>query len=240
MAHREGVYFYINGFLMAGFPELPLPNGKIVPAETAQEMQLTRSFAIELRDAGAIDMMNLSMVIPLPGTDMWEALDIGQKLRVLLSVVPSNVPESAPIRDVERRIVAMYPDPGATRYKEEPEQRFWEAVYKLSDASQMLIMQTYDAFNADAAQTIEMKRPDAALLWDYRERVVGDFYDGVFMKVKMLAHVVRRSSSLHDVAAYLTLMGRKYDPGSKARQNRVMGAPALQGAQSVASSFSRA
>ncbi len=77
-----------------------------------------------------------------------------------------------------------------------------------------------------------MKRPDAALLWSYRERVVGDFYDGVMMKVKMLAHVVRRSSSLQDVAAYLTLMGRKYDPGSKARQNRVIGAPALQSGQS--------
>jgi radical SAM superfamily enzyme YgiQ (UPF0313 family) len=216
-ASREGVYFYINGFLMAGFPELPLPNGKVVPAETAQEMQQTRRFAIELRDAGAIDMMNLSMVIPLPGTDMWEALSILQKLRVLLSVVPPDDPEAPAIRAVERRILAMYRDQDATRYKEEPEQRFWEEVYNLPDTAQMLIMQSYDAFNADAAQTIEMKRPDAALLWSYRERVVGDFYDGVFMKLKMLAHVVRRSSSLQDVAAYLTLMGRKYDPGSKAR-----------------------
>ena len=103
--------------------------------------------------------------------------------------------------------------------------------YKLSDAAQMLIMQSYDAFNA--AQTIEMKRPDAALLWSYRERVVGDFYDGVFMKLKMLGHVVRRSSSLQDVAAYLTLMGRKYDPGSKARQGRVMGTPPLPSGQSA-------
>jgi hypothetical protein len=48
----------------------------------------------------------------------------------------------------------------------------------------------------------------------------------VFMKVKMLAHVVRRSSSLQDVAAYLTLMGRKYDPGSKARPvTRKTGSP---------------
>ena len=42
---REGVYFYINGFLMAGFPELPLPNGKVVPAETAEEMDIARALS---------------------------------------------------------------------------------------------------------------------------------------------------------------------------------------------------
>ncbi len=36
----------------------------------------------------------------------------------------------------------MYPDLNATRYKDEPEQRFWEGVYQLSDAAQMLIMQS--------------------------------------------------------------------------------------------------
>ena len=40
---------------------------------------------------------------------------------------------------------------------------------------------------------------------------------GIPMKFQMLKHVVKRSSSLHDVAAYLTLMGRKYDTSSKKR-----------------------
>jgi hypothetical protein len=46
VSKKEGVYFYINGFLMAGFPELPLPNGKVVPPETEDEMESTRDFAI--------------------------------------------------------------------------------------------------------------------------------------------------------------------------------------------------
>ena len=50
VAKREGVYFYINGFMMAGFPELPLPNGKVIAAETEEEMEPTRVFALKLRD----------------------------------------------------------------------------------------------------------------------------------------------------------------------------------------------
>ena len=49
-----------------------------------------------------------------------------------------------------------------------------------------------------------------------------EFYEGLGMNIQMLKHVIKRSSSLHDVAAYLTLMGRKYDPTSKQRS-----APAL-------------
>jgi hypothetical protein len=37
------------------------------------------------------------------------------------------------------------------------------------------------------------------------------------MKLKMIGHVMRRSGGLHDAAAYLTLMGRKYDPAAKMR-----------------------
>ncbi len=74
-----------------------------------------------------------------------------------------------------------------------------------------------NAFNADLAQNIQLKRPDPQWLWGYRERVVGEFYAGLPMKLKMLNHVVRRSSTLHDVAAYLTLMGRKFDTSSKER-----------------------
>ena len=57
----------------------------------------------------------------------------------------------------------------------------------------------------------------AAWLWHYRERVVDEFYAGLSMKMRMLLHVVRRSGSLHDFAAYLTLMGRKFDTSSKKR-----------------------
>lgn len=216
-AKRKGVYFYINGFLMAGFPELPLPNGKVIPAETEQERESTRDFALELRAAGAIDIMGISMVIPLPGTDMWEALTIRQKLHVLLNRVPDTSADAPAIHAIERSILEQFPDEDKTRYHDEPEKRFWEAVYRLPWSAQILIMQSYDAFNADAAQTIKMERPDADALWHYREQMVDEFYGGLGMKLKMVAHVVRRSSSLHDVAAYMTLMGRKFDPDTKTR-----------------------
>jgi radical SAM superfamily enzyme YgiQ (UPF0313 family) len=224
-AKRKGVYFYINGFLMAGFPELPLPNGKVVPAETEQERESTRRFALELRAAGAIDIMGISMVIPLPGTDMWEALSIRQKLQVLLNRVPAEAPGAAAIREIERDILEQYPNEEATRYHDEPEKRFWEAVYRLPWASQIRVMQSYDAFNADAAQTIQLERPDAELLWRYREEMVDQFYGGLGMKLKMIAHVVRRSRSLHDVAAYMTLLGRKFDPATKTRAGAVSPPP---------------
>jgi radical SAM superfamily enzyme YgiQ (UPF0313 family) len=217
VSKQEGVYFYINGFLMAGFPELPLPNGKVVSVETEEEMESTRAFAMELRDAGAIDMMNLSMVIPLPGTDMWECLTIKQKMQVLTSAVPPADRAAPAIHDIVGRILEAYPDLERTRYDEEPEKRFWSEVYRLPDQAQILIMQSYDAFNADAAQNIELKRPAPDWLWRYRERVVGEFYGGPAMKLKMIGHVLRRSGGLHDAVAYMTLMGRKYDPASKMR-----------------------
>jgi radical SAM superfamily enzyme YgiQ (UPF0313 family) len=217
ISKEQGVYFYINGFLMAGFPELPLPNGRVVPTETEEEMHATHAFALQLRDAGAIDIMGLSMVIPLPGTDMWECLDIRQKLKVLLSAVPNNDPEAPALHEIEARILAEYPDLDRSRYNEIPEQKFWKEVYRLSDHAQVLVMQSYDAFNADLAQTIELKRPPASWLWEYRERVIGDFYSGAAMKLRMLKHVFGRSSNLRDVAAYLTLMGRKFDTSSKER-----------------------
>lgn len=218
IARREGVYFYINGFLMAGFPSLPLRNGKVVPAETIEEMELTRRFALELRDAGAIDMMNLSMVIPLPGTDMWEALTIEQKLHVLLGCVPSSHSEADAVEQIRRDTLAAYrSDLEATRYQEEPEAFFWRQVYQLTDETQILIMESYDSFNADSAHNIFLDRPAPELLWTYRESVVDDFYGSGRMKARMLQHVWRRSGNLQGAAAYLTLMGRKYEPGTKLR-----------------------
>ena len=218
VAEREGVYFYINGFLMAGFPEFPLSNGKSIPAETMEEMEMTRAFALELRDAGAIDMMNLSMVIPLPGTDMWEALTIEQKLHVLLGCVPRSHPEWSEVEDIRRELRSKYgSDLEATRYNEEPEASFWNRAYRLTDDAQILIMQSYDAFNADSAHNIVLKRPAPEVLWEYREKVVNDFYGSRRMKRRMLRHVIQRSGSLQDVAAYLTLMGRKFEPAAKVR-----------------------
>ncbi|HKQ62711.1 MAG TPA: radical SAM protein [Candidatus Polarisedimenticolaceae bacterium] len=216
VSRREGVYFYVNGFLMAGFPELPLHNGKHVPAETVEEMEQTGEFALALRDHGAIDMMNLSMVIPLPATDMWDCLTIGDKIRVLLSCVPPDHPDTAAIEGIRRDVLARYAGTEeTTRYAEEPEAWFWQQVYPLSDDAQIRIMASYDAFNADAAHTIDLKRPDPAFLWSFRERVVDRFYSGARMKLRMLKHVVHRSSSPQDVFAYLTLMARKYAPEEK-------------------------
>jgi len=213
IARREGVYFYINGFLMAGFPKLPLPNGKLVPAETREEMQETAEFSLQLRDRGAIDMMNLSMVIPLPGTDMWDCLTIEEKLQVLTGCVSDEHTDARAIHNISARVLARYADDlEATRYDPEPEALFWNEAYRLSDTAQILIMQAYDAFNADAAHKIDLERPDRDFLWSFREGVVIDFYAGLSMKVRMVMHVLHRSGSLQDVAAYLTLMGRKYDP----------------------------
>ena len=93
VARAEGVYFYVNGFLMAGFPSCHSRAGRSSRPKP-KEMESTRQFALKLRDAGAIDMMNISMVIPLPGTDMWECLSIRQKMKVLLSAVPAGDPTS--------------------------------------------------------------------------------------------------------------------------------------------------
>ncbi|HMH54428.1 MAG TPA: radical SAM protein [Candidatus Acidoferrum sp.] len=216
ISEREGVYFYVNGFLMAGFPELPLHNGKLVPAETIEEMEQTGEFALELRDRRAIDMMNLSMVIPLPATDMWECLTIEDKVKVLVSHVPPEHPERKTIEGLRDRILARYgQDMEATRYAEEPEASFWQEAHRLSDSAQIGIMASYDAFNADAAHTIGLKRPDPEFLWSFRERVVARFYAGTGMKLRMLKHVVHRSTSPQDVFAYLTLLARKYAPEEK-------------------------
>jgi len=218
VAKRRRAYFYVNGFMMAGFPRLPLKHGATAPAETEEEMEETRRFTLEMRDRGAIDIMNLSMVIPLPGTDMWSCLDIREKLRVLLSCVPADHPEAGALEKIRERVLDQFEgDLEATRYQEEPEATFWRYVYELSDDAQILVMQSYDAFNADAAHTIALDRPAQSFLWEFRESVVADFYAGLGMKLRMLKHVVLRSRSLQDVAAYLTLMARKYDPGEKDR-----------------------
>jgi len=216
ISRRMGVYFYINGFMMAGFPQLTLKNGKVVPAETEEEMEQTRQFTMRLRESGAVDMMNLSIVIPLPATDMWDGLTIREKVHVLTGCVPADHPERGEVDRISRSLLERYGDDlDATRYRPEPEEQFWKEIYRLSDGAQILVMQSFDAFNADSAHMIDLKRPDPEFLWNYREQVVSEFYDGISMKLRMLLHVLRRSRSPQDVFAYLTLMGRKYDPETK-------------------------
>lgn len=220
VAAEEGVYLYVNGFLMAGFPELPLPRGRRVDGESEVELEETRRFALELRDRRAVDMMNLSIVIPLPATDLWDCLTIAEKVRVLTKCVPADHPERALVTAAVERVVANYGDDlEATRYEEAPEAEFWREIWSLSDEVQILVMQSYDDFNADAAHNIELKRVDRATLWRYRESVVEEFYRPLRMKLKMLGHVFRRSSGPQDVLAYLTLLCRKYEPRAKHRSS---------------------
>ncbi|MFK7985351.1 MAG: radical SAM protein [Sandaracinaceae bacterium] len=218
LTREAGVYFYVNAFLMAGFPRLPLKNGRVVAAETADEMEETARFARQLRECGAVDMMNLSMVIPLPGTDTWDCLTIAEKLTILLSRVPAGHLHETAIRAVANHVIATYSDDlGATRYDEDPEALFWRRLYHLPEDAQILVMQSFDAFNADAAHELDLDRPDAQTLWDYREAVVSEFYAGLDVKTRMLRHVWARSGNLRDAAAYLTLMGRKLAPAVKTR-----------------------
>jgi hypothetical protein len=150
---------------------------------------------------------------------MWECLTIEDKLRVLLSGLPPDHPEAPALFQVRDEILKRYAaDLPATRYREEPEAAFWREIYRFSDEAQILVMQSYDSFNADAAHRIDLKRPDPEYLWAYRQGTVEDFYSGVSMKLKMLKHIVHRSGSLHDAAACLTLFGRKYDPRQKVRK----------------------
>lgn len=131
---------------------------------------------------------------------------------------PRDHPGRAAIEAIQRRVLEQYGDDlDATRYREEPEVEFWKAVYKLPDLNQIAIMQSYDAFNADAAHEIDLERPDREFLWEFRESVVSEFYGSSSMKFRMLKHVVKRSSGLQDVAAYLTLLGRKLVPTAKVR-----------------------
>lgn len=224
IAAREGVYFYVNGFMMAGFPDLPLPNGTVIPGETEEEREMTRAFALQLRDSGAVDMVSLNMLIPLPGTDMWDALAIDQKLAVLLGVFPADHPEAREVARIRNVILDRFGDNlAATRYAVAAEATFWRLVYELSDEAQILVMQSYDAFNIDASHDIRLERPAPEVLSRYREEVVDAFYGSAGMKRRMLRHVFHRSENVLDVASYVTLLSRKYDPATKARTRQAAG-----------------
>jgi hypothetical protein len=202
---------------MVGFPSLPLPNGKQIPGETAEEADETYKFAMRLRAAGALDFINLSIVIPLPGTDMWDNLSIGQRMQILTENVPLGHAERPQLEAIVRDIYAAYQNAEGTRYNDVAETDFWLRVYKLSDDLQIEINGAYDAFNADAAYRIALDRPDGSTLLALRQRLLEEFYGGVLNELKLIFHVFRRSENLHDFLTYFSYFCRTYLPEMKRR-----------------------
>jgi len=215
LAKRRAIDFYINGYLMVGFPPLVLPNGKRVAGETAEEARETYAFVMRLRAAGALDFVNLSIVIPLPGTDMWDHLSIAQRMQILIANVPLDHPERPALEAIVRDVLAAYPAADETCYDDFPELVFWERVYRLSDDLQIEINGAYDAFNADAAYRITLDRPDGQALFALRQQLLEDFYGGVVNELKLVRHVVRRSENLHDFLTYFSYFCRTYLPETK-------------------------
>lgn len=239
VAREEGVYFYINAYLMIGFPEFHVRNGKVVPAETDAERDETYAFVMELRDCGALDFMHPSVVIPLPATEMWDHLDIREKMDILTLKLPADHPDRARVEQIRDAVLGsagageLYQLTAAagaraattttitgldrTRYREEPEAHFWRLVYRLPDETQIHIHGAYDCFNADASYKIALKRPDGRLLWGFRQRMMEDFYGGLGMEFRLLKHVFRMCQSAWDVISYLACLGRIYLPEMKER-----------------------
>jgi len=212
-ASSRGIDFYINGYLMIGFPPLALPNGRWIEGETEEEARETYSFALQLREMGALDFINVSIVIPLPGTDMWDHLDIAQRMQILTSRVPH--PEAARLQAIMADTLAAHPVLAETRYREEPEIEFWKRIYDLDDDLQIEINGAYDAFNADAAHQITMQRPDGAALFEMRQHLLEDFYGGVTRELRLMRHAYRRSDSPRDFLSYFTYFCRTYLPDMK-------------------------
>ncbi|CAN5465842.1 hypothetical protein BH10PSE12_BH10PSE12_15650 [soil metagenome] len=217
-ALARGIDFYINGYLMVGFPPLNLPNGRCIDGESAEEANQTFDFAVLLQRAGALDFVNLSIVIPLPGTDMWDHLDIGQRMQILIAGVAPDHPEAAEIDTIVAEQVATHADLAATRYDEQIERGFWLRIYRLSDDAQIAINGAYDAFNADAAYRITLDRPDGAALFAMRQRLLENFYGGITKEFKLIRHIVRRTESLRDFLVYFSYFCRTYMPDMKATQ----------------------
>lgn len=238
VAREEGVYFYINAYLMIGFPEFYVRNGKVVPAETESEREATYKFAMELRNSGAIDFMHPSVVIPLPATEMWDHLDIREKMEILTSKVPEDHPSRPALEEAIATVISTVQaanavqlvaisglraqpappaDLNATRYKEEPEAHFWRLAYKLPDEVQVYIHGAYDYFNADASYKITLRRPHGQILWNFRQKMMEDFYGGLGMELKLVKHVFRMCESTWDVISYMACLGRIYLPETKER-----------------------
>lgn len=229
MAKARGIDFYINGYLMVGFPPLFLPNGRWIDGESEDEARATFDLAMRLQRAQALDFVNLSIVIPLPGTDMWDHLDISQRMKILVAGVPQDHPEATVIQRICDEVIAAYGDLDATRYGNEAEEAFWQQVYRLSDDAQIEINGAYDAFNADAAYQITLERPGGAALFALRQRLLENFYGGLGKEIKLIRHILRRSENFRDFLVYFSYFCRTYLPNMKRVRAPVTPTPELLG-----------
>ena len=115
VARQESVPFYINAYFMIGYPDFVLRNGRSVPGERDSERDETYRLVLELRDSGAADFVHLSVLIPLPGTEMWDHLDINQRMRILLAHIGPHHPYAQILSDIESEIAARADRSGEIR-----------------------------------------------------------------------------------------------------------------------------
>lgn len=242
VAREEGVYFYINAYVMLGFSELVLRNGQVIPGEGDAELQETYALVMRLREAGAIDFAHPSVLIPLPATEQWDHLPIGEKMQILTGRIPAGNSHHRRIREIVTDLLREFDDipnelpiisgpvggPGnrvekvalGTRYSLDAEANFWRRVYRLPEEAQLLILASYDDFNADASFKIALRRQSGRELWQLRERIIEDFYGGSRMKYRLMKHIASRCSNPWEFVSYLACIGRIYMPDAKERRSR--------------------
>jgi radical SAM superfamily enzyme YgiQ (UPF0313 family) len=216
LAQEEKIPFYINAYFMIGYPDFLLRNGKTVTGELDAEREETHRFILELRDSGAANFVHVSVLIPLPGTEMWDHLDIAQRMRILLAHVDEDHEHFRVLREIEAEIATRAAHEWrTTSYNEEAERAFWQRIYDLPDQVQMDLHAAYDCFNADLSFSIRMNRPDSEALFALRQRILTDFYGGIRQELRLMRHVVRQSMTLRDGLTYLSFFGKTYLPDTK-------------------------
>jgi radical SAM superfamily enzyme YgiQ (UPF0313 family) len=252
IAREEGVYFYIVAYIMLGFPDLVLRNGQVIAAESSDEREATYALVMRLRDENVLDFAQPSVLIPLPATEQWDHLSIREKMQILTNRIPDEHPYRAEVDRIIEAVVAeteaeteelpLLPVGGGgstavatlasalgTRYSADAEARFWQRVYALPDAAQLLIHGAYDNFNTDSSFKINMRRPAGSELWNMRQRILEDFYGGVRMEWKLMKHVSTMCTNVWEFIGYLATLSRIYMPETKERYNspnKQPGAPA--------------
>jgi hypothetical protein len=195
---------------------------------------------MRLREAGAIDFVHPSVLIPLPATEQWDHLSIREKMQIVTGRVPAENRYRRQIHEIVTEILreadegpeglTMIPIPVGrpgdrgpkvalgTRYSLDAEASFWRRVYQLPEAAQLLILASYDDFNADASFRITLRRQSGRELWQLRDRIIEDFYGGARMKYRLMKHIVRRCANPWELVSYLACIGRIYMPDTKARR----------------------
>lgn len=221
VAASEKVRFFINAYLMVGFPRLALRNGKVVAGETAEERRRTHEFALELRDRAEVDFVHPSIVFPIPATELWDHLNLEERLRILLADVPEDHPEFSRLEALRESVLIEAQEKWEeTRYEESPEALFWRRVYELPDDVQILVHGGYDHFNADTSYKIDLMRPDGQELYRFRQELIEEFYGGFRMEMSLIRHVFRMSRSVADSLSHLSYLARTYMPECKEREER--------------------